>query len=78
MNWPVETRPQIRVTVWADGRDAARAIAGYALGILLCYRVPDIAKVLPGTALIDDRDDRTGGWMAGFTVTARTRTTPLH
>lgn len=76
MNYPVETRPQVRVTVWADGRDNARAIAGHALGLLLCITVPRIAKVLPGTALIDGRDDKTGGWFASFNVRTRLRTVP--
>ncbi|PPJ31909.1 hypothetical protein C5E45_32990 [Nocardia nova] len=76
MRYPVETLPQVRVTVWADGRTNARAIAGHALGLLLCVKVPGIAKVLPGTLLIDDRDDRTGGWFASFTVRTRVRTVP--
>ncbi|WP_280371165.1 hypothetical protein [Nocardia wallacei] len=75
MRYPVETRPQVRVTAWADGRTAARDIAAHALGLLLCIKVPGIAKVLPGTSLIDTRDSDTGGWMASFTVRCRLRTT---
>lgn len=74
MNYPVETRPQVRATVWADGRSRAVEIAGVALGLLLCVKVPGVAKVLPGTALIDDRDEKTGGWLASFTVRTRLRT----
>jgi len=76
MNWPVETRPQIRGTVWADGHATAVAVAGYALGLLLCHRVPGIAKILPSTALLEARDDRTGGLMCSFTVRTRVRTVP--
>jgi hypothetical protein len=75
MRYPVETLPTVRVTVWAAGRDAARDIAGHALGLLLCVRIPGVAKVLPHTSLIDDRDDKTGGWLASFTVRTRMRTT---
>ncbi|MGI5222173.1 hypothetical protein [Nocardia sp. CA-290969] len=75
MRYPVETRPQVRATVWADGRSRAIEIAGHALGLLLCVKVPGVAKILPSTALIDDRDDRTGGWLASFTVRTRLRTT---
>ncbi|WP_410877360.1 hypothetical protein [Nocardia sp. A7] len=76
MNWPVETRPQIRCTVWGNGRDTARGIAGYALGLLLCHRVPGIAKILPGTSLLEARDEHNGGLMVSFTVNTRARTVP--
>ncbi|WP_328660367.1 hypothetical protein [Nocardia salmonicida] len=76
MNWPVETQPQIRGTVWADGHTTAHSIAGYALGLLLCRRVPGIAKILPGTALLEARDDSNGGLMCSFTVRTRVRTVP--
>lgn len=76
INWPVETRPQIRCTVWGNGHDIVHAIAGYALGLLLCHRVPGIAKILPGTSLLEARDEHNGGLMISFTVNTRTRTVP--
>ncbi|WP_027500808.1 hypothetical protein [Rhodococcus sp. UNC363MFTsu5.1] len=72
--WPVATKPQIRVTVWADGRTRARDLAGMCMGWLLALRVPGV-KVSPGSALIDARDPKNGGVMASFTVNATVRTT---
>ncbi|CAM3038672.1 hypothetical protein [Skermania piniformis] len=77
MRWPVETLPQLRVTVYAGGRSIARDVAGVTLGWLLCLRVPGIAKILPGAALIDARDPDTTGHVASFTVRARVRTHEL-
>jgi hypothetical protein len=74
VNWPVSTSPQIRVTVWADGRDRVRDIAGKCLGWLLCSKVPGIAHIGPGAALLDGRDERNGGFTASFTVTTIVRT----
>lgn len=72
--WPVYTGSQIRVTVWADGRDKSRMIAGKCVGRLLAMRVPGVANIRPGSSLIDDRDEATGAFLAGFTVRVRTRT----
>ena len=76
MRWPVESLQQIRCTVWAGDRPTASMIARFALGTLLCHRVPGIAKVLPGAAPLDARDDRNGGHMCSFTVVCRVRTVP--
>lgn len=74
VSWPVATKPTIRVTVWADGRDQAGDIGGMCMGWLLALRVPGV-KVSPGTALIYARDPKNGGIMASFTVNATVRTT---
>ncbi|NKS54716.1 hypothetical protein GS500_17985 [Rhodococcus hoagii] len=74
--WPVSTKPQIRITVWAEGRTEARDIAGKCMGWLLALRVPGV-KVSPGSALIDARDPKNGGMMASFTVNTTVRTTNL-
>ncbi|BDC71074.1 hypothetical protein [Prescottella equi] len=74
--WPVSTKPQIRITVWAEGRGEAREIAGKCMGWLLALRVPGV-KVSPGSALIDARDPKNGGMMASFTVNTTVRTTNL-
>lgn len=70
---PIITSPTLRVTVWHKDRDVARAIAARALGLALCRRIPGIAKVLPGTSLIVDRDSRNGARIASFTVRTRVR-----
>lgn len=72
--WPVATESQVRVTVWANGRDNARTIAKIALGLLLTSRVDGIARLKPSTNLIDGRDERTGGLLASFTVKTTVRT----
>ncbi|RVW06227.1 hypothetical protein [Rhodococcus spongiicola] len=74
VQWPVSTSPQIRVTVWAEGRTLAREIAGKCLGWLLCSKVPGIAHIGPGAGLLDGRDNSNHGFTASFTVTTRVRT----
>lgn len=75
--WPVSTSPQIRLTVWADGRSRARDLAGRCIGLLLSRRVPGIANIKPGSFLIDDRDPDNDGFMASATVIAKIRTKSL-
>lgn len=72
--WPVYTGEQIRVAVWADGETEARRLARLCLGWLLSLRVPGIG-VRSGTGLLVTRDKDTGGYIAGFTVRTRARTT---
>ncbi|WP_280335479.1 hypothetical protein [Nocardia wallacei] len=72
--WPVSTRPTVRVTVWADGRDRARTIAGAALGVLLAHRIPGIAAITNPTGLLEAVDSNNGGITASFTVSATART----
>lgn len=72
--WPVSTSPQIRVTVWADGRGRARELAGRCLGWLLSSRVPGVSHVRPGATLIDGFDLDNEGFTASFTVIATIRT----
>lgn len=70
--WPVGTSPTIRVTSWTSGRD--RTYVHAALTRLLTARIPGIAKVLPGTGVLEARDSKTRGDLASFTVRARART----
>ncbi len=70
--YPVLTAPTIRVTSWTGGRD--RTYIHWALGQLLGTRIPGLAAILPGTGVIEARDDKTRGDLASFTVRARART----
>lgn len=73
--WPVNTRPTIRVTSWTTGRDLQYIHT--TLGLLLCSRIPGIANILPGTAVLETRDSKTGADLASFTVRTRVRTIAL-
>ncbi|MFE3196263.1 hypothetical protein ACFXHA_45210 [Nocardia sp. NPDC059240] len=74
--WPVSTSPTIRVTVWADGRDRSRMIAGAALGLLAAGDVPGVANITEASGLLEARDPNNAGILASFTVRAQSRTLP--
>lgn len=73
--WPVNTSPTIRVTSWTTGRDVR--YINHILGLMLCTPIPGIAKVLPGTGVIEDKDQTNGADLASFTVRTRVRTVAL-
>lgn len=70
--WPVGTSPTIRITSWTSGRETKYARA--VIARLLTTRIPGIAKLLPGTGILEARDKTTRGDLASFTVRARART----
>lgn len=70
--WPVGTSPPIRGTSWTSGRDLTYVHA--AMTRLLTARIPGIAAILPGTGVLEARDEKTRGDLASFTVRARART----
>lgn len=70
--WPVATAPTIRLTSWTSGRDVS--IINRAMGLLLTSQVPGVAKILPGTGVIESRDSTTRGDLASCTVLTRIRT----
>lgn len=72
----VATKSRLRVTVWADGRDRARSIAGVCMAVLMAHRIDGIAVSDP-TGLADSRDSTNGGLMCSFTVAAIVRTIAL-
>lgn len=74
VQWPVTTSPTVRVTVWANGRDRSRAIAGRCLGVLLAHRVPGVATITEPTGLLEAVDENNHGVMTSFTVRALART----
>jgi len=71
--WPVATSPTIRVTSWTSGRNRTYIHAAMAL-LLSKTPIPGVAAVLPGTGVLEARDDNTRGDLASFTVLARART----
>ncbi len=73
IDYPVSTAPTIRITTWTAGRETR--YARWALGQLLGTRITGVAAILPGTGLIEARDDKTRGDLASFTVRTRVRTT---
>jgi hypothetical protein len=70
--WPAATSPTIRITSWTSGRN--RTYVHAALARLLTNHVPGVAAILPGTGVLEARDDKTRGDLASFTVRARART----
>ncbi|GAB4582622.1 hypothetical protein [Nocardia sp. IFM 10818] len=74
--WPVTTRPLIRITVWANGRDRSLAIAGAALSVVMAHRIPGVATISEPSALLEARDSTNSGILASFTVRAQARTLP--
>ncbi len=74
--WPVTTRPLLRITVWANGRDRARAIAGAALSVLTSQPIPGIATIREPSGLLETRDSNNNAHVVSFTVRAQSRTLP--
>lgn len=77
--FPVSTDATIRLTAYAAGQTAARAIVTRAWGLLLCRRVPGLARVRPGIRPFDVGKDtkHPDAILASATVLARIRTTTL-
>lgn len=72
VDYPVMSSPTIRVVSWTSGRD--RKYVNWALGQLLGTRIPGVAAILPGTGMLEARDDKTRGDLCSFTVRTRVRT----
>lgn len=74
--WPVVTRPLLRITVWANGRDRGIAIAGAALSVLTSQRIPGVATLTQPSGLLEARDSNTGAQLVSFTMRSQSRTLP--
>jgi hypothetical protein len=74
MKWPIKSNNIIRVTAFASGPDAARAMAARCLGHV--HSLSHVKKS-DGTTLLKGRDPKTGADFSSFTVTAVTRTTSV-
>ena len=67
----VGTTPTTRLTSWTTGRD--RRYIHAAMSLLLTTHIPGIAKLLPGTGVLDARDPTTEADLASITVRVRAR-----
>jgi hypothetical protein len=75
LQWPVMSKNTVRVTVFANGLPAARALAGRCAGFLHENTPAGIAHIFRnGSTLVEARDPKTGADMASFTVVATVRT----
>lgn len=74
--WPVATRPLLRITVWANGRDRARDIASAALSVLTSQQIPGVATLTQPSGLLEARDPNTTAQLVSFTLRAQSRTLP--
>jgi hypothetical protein len=75
VDWPVMSKPIVRVTVWANGKQTAKLLRRIVMGVLLAQPVPGIAHIRKtGIGYTDARDDETGADLASFTVNATVRT----
>lgn len=72
-DWPIVTRPILRVTVWSDGRDRSRDVAGLCMGIMLGRTIKGIRFTDP-SSILEAFDSHNRGRMASFTVQATVRT----
>lgn len=72
--WPIVTRPTIRITAWSDGRDRSRGVVGLCMGIILGRTIPGMTFSREPSAILDALDSHNGGRMASFFVRATVRT----
>jgi hypothetical protein len=78
LNWPVMSRNTVRVTVFAEGKDAARLIALRCAGHLHDNTPAGITHVFrDGGTILEARDPQTGADMASFLITATVRTVEI-
>ncbi|HQC78413.1 MAG TPA: hypothetical protein PLH92_17040 [Mycobacterium sp.] len=73
--WPIKSQHTIRLTSYAAGRTAARAIVVLAAGLLGDGRPTGIAHVDPEMgSVLDARDTETGAFMASVLLTVQAKT----
>lgn len=79
VTWPIWSRPIIRVTVYANGKQTARTLRRKAIGGLMSnppagIYLPTQSPAAPGIGYTEARDPTTGADLASFTVTATVKT----
>ena len=72
--WPVWSKPLVRCTVYANGKQTAKDLRRVTMGALLAGPVPGVHIGQSGIGYTDARDPDTGADLASFTVTATVRT----
>lgn len=78
MEWPVTTRPTIRVVVRASDIPEAKRLAAVCQGLLLAHMGGDgVTNIRPGVGVLPARDEDTQAEIAWFTVIATVRNVPL-
>jgi hypothetical protein len=77
LKWPIMSRIVIRVTVFANGKDTARLLAGRCIGHLQENRISGLVVFRSGTSILEARDPKTGADMASFTVPTTVRTVEI-
>ncbi len=75
-NWPVQTRPTIRVVAWAASTTEAKRLAAKAGGLLTAYE-GELGPVRWLTGPDAARDDKTQAEIASVELTAAIRSIPI-
>jgi hypothetical protein len=79
VTWPIWSRPIIRITCYANGKQTARLLRRKAMGGLMSnppagIYLPTQSPAAPGIGYTEARDQTTGADLASFTVTATVKT----
>lgn len=73
VEYPVNARAALRITVWHRSEADAHDLAQLAQGLLLTHTGPVLRSVRPGTGVAKTVDPDTGIDLATFTVAANVR-----
>jgi len=78
MEWPVYTRPTVRIVARAETTEQAKRLAAVTQGLLLAHMGGEgVTNIRPGVGIFPGRDEDTQAEIAWFTVLATIRTVPL-
>lgn len=77
VQYPVNARAALRITVWHRTEEQAHDLAQLAQGLLLVHTGPVLRSVRPGTGVRKTVDPATGVDLATFTVAANVRPTAV-
>lgn len=78
LRWPILSKNVVRVTVFGNGMDLVRGIAGRCMGHVYDGIPADVVHIKRGgTTLLEGRDPKTGADFASFTVNTTARTAAI-